>query len=224
MLGVDVVSGFLPLLKLHHRLDLARNVLLGPGGDIRFFHQLQEICLHPPTTDISPARRFPLSNLVDLINVDDPILGLADITIGPTNQLTHQVLNIATHIARFRKLGGIALDEGHPDQFGNRPNEVGFPHAGGTQKNHILFGVTRKILPLLRHSDVVIVVTKRNAEHLLRFVLPDDISVQIGLHLFWKIGEFKLLFLFLLGLGSGPVLSIGLKPCGLTHVRHVLPH
>src|SRR5690606_7662719 len=112
---------------------LARDVVRGPGGDLGLLHELQEVGLNPAPADITDGRVAGGRDLVDLVEVNDPELGLLDVTIGAADEIANEVLDITSDIARFRELGGVGLDEGHADQLGDAPNEVGLAHPGGTQ-------------------------------------------------------------------------------------------
>ena len=42
------------------------------------------------------------------------------------HQVAHEVLDVATDVAGFAKLGGVGFDEGHADQLGDVFYKIGF--------------------------------------------------------------------------------------------------
>ena len=77
-------------------------------------------------------------------------------------------------------------------------HEVRLAHAGGTEKDDVLFGVIelrRLLLIILRERahmvHVVVMIADRNREHLLRFVLPDDKAIEMRLDIARPVMEFE---------------------------------
>ena len=112
------------------------------------------------------------------------MLRAGDIAIRLLHQLAHEIVDIAAHIAGLAEFGGVGFDKRNADQLRDMANEVGFPHAGRSGDDHILFGILhRPGLPALRKAGqklrMVVVVAHRDGEDLLGFVLLDDEAVEV---------------------------------------------
>ena len=92
--GVDLdellVRVLAPALRRHRR-----------GGALQ---DLEQRLLHALTRDVARDRRVLglAGDLVDLVDVDDPGLGLLDVVVGRLDQLEEDVLDVLADVARLR--------------------------------------------------------------------------------------------------------------------------
>jgi len=91
MCFVLMVVGFFfaSLCEVHHRLDLAGNILGRTRRHLGLFHQFEQVGLHPATAHIAARHAGRSGNLVDFVNVDNAILRARDITVGKAYELPH---------------------------------------------------------------------------------------------------------------------------------------
>ena len=159
MLGVDGGGGLLATLRFHHGLDLARHVLRRANRHVSFFHELEQVCLDPPSADVARiclvARH---GNFVDLVQVNDAELCPLNVIVRSTIEFSHEVLHIGTDIASLGEFSRISLHEGHADQIGYTADEVGFSHPCRAYENNVLLGIVGGFLALQSQSDMVVVV------------------------------------------------------------------
>src|SRR6185436_9736009 len=69
----------------------------------RPFENLQERLLHAFTRHVACDRRVLIltTNLIDLVDVDDPLLRTFDVTIRSLQEFENDVLDVFTNVARF---------------------------------------------------------------------------------------------------------------------------
>ena len=168
-------------LHLHHRLHLAEQVGLAVEGDIGFLHELEQVDLHAAAGDIAAGEVLRGGDLVDLVDVDDAVLGQLDIAIGRLHEVAHEVLDIAADIAGLGKLRRVGLHERHADELGDAAHEVGFADAGGAEEDDVLLGVVAlaQLGAVEALAHVVVVVADGDGEDLLGVVLFDDEAVEV---------------------------------------------
>ena len=77
------------------------------GG--RALEDLEQRLLHAFAGDVTGDRRVLglAGDLVDLVDVDDPGLGLLDVVVGRLDQLQEDVLDVLTDVARLGERGGV---------------------------------------------------------------------------------------------------------------------
>ncbi len=178
--GVDGGGGFLtPLSEVHHGLNLAGDIVRGPRRHLGFLHQLEEIGLNSAPAHVPSGRIGGGGNLVDLIDVDDPVLRARHIAPGQAHEIAHHVLDIRAHVARLGELGRVGFDERDPDQVGGFADQKRLADARGSNEDDVLLGVIRGFLAIERQPHVVVVVAKGHAEHFLGFVLSDHKSIEV---------------------------------------------
>ena len=102
--------------------------------------------------------------VVDLIDIDDPVLGEFGVPMGGFDQVADKVFHIASDVARLGEFRRVRFYKWHADQAGDAPHEVGFSDAGRSQEQNILFGVVG--LPQLRTfqagAHMIVVVANRH--------------------------------------------------------------
>ena len=108
-------------LELERALELRLDVHGVAHGHLRLLHELEQRGLHPAPAHVPAAGDVAGGgDLVDLVDVDDAVLGELDVAIRAGDEVAHQVLHVAADVAGFAELGGVGLDEGDADQFGPR--------------------------------------------------------------------------------------------------------
>ena len=80
------------------------------GGALQ---DLEQRLLHALAGDVAGDRRVLAlaGDLVDLVDVDDPGLGLLDVVVGGLDQLEEDVLDVLADVARLGEGGGIGDGE-----------------------------------------------------------------------------------------------------------------
>jgi len=123
-------------------------------------------------------------DLVDLVDVNDPILRQLDIVVGLAQEVPHQILHIAADVTGFAEFGGIALDERHSELGGDKLDDIGLADTGRSIMR-TLFLIPPAISSKAACSscgaaDAVEVGTDLCGENRLGLVLLHDILVQVG--------------------------------------------
>ena len=103
------------------------------GGD-RAFDDLQEGLLHAFARHVAGDGGVLglAANLVDLVDVDDALLSLLDVTIGLLNEAQENVLHVLADVASLRQGRGVNDGERHVKQAGQAARQVGLTRARGT--------------------------------------------------------------------------------------------
>ena len=120
-------------------------------------------------------------NLVDLIHIDDPILGEFHIPVRLFDQIPNEVVHIMPNISGFGKFGGIGFDKRNPNQFGHIAHQVSLPHAGWAKKKDIGLEILRgfRLGIIETAADMVVVITNRHRKHTLGLLLLDYETVEV---------------------------------------------
>ena len=115
---------------------LRRNV-----GD-RAFQNLQQSLLHAFARDIAGDRRILVlaADLVDFVDIDDALLGAADIAVGGLQQLEDDVLDVLADVAGFGQRGGVDDGERHIQHAGQRLRQQRLAGAGRPDQQDVRFG------------------------------------------------------------------------------------
>ena len=120
------------------------------------------------------------ADLVDLIDVDDPLLALLDVAAGGLQELQDDVLDVLANVAGLGQGRRIHDREGNRQQFGQRLREQRLPGAGRTDQQDVrlreldIVAAARLLLDL----DPLVMVVDGHGELLLRALLADDVLVQ----------------------------------------------
>ena len=119
-------------------------------------------------------------NLVDLVDVDDPGLGLLDIVVALLKQLLDDVLHVLAHVTGLGQRGGVGDGEGHIEDARERLGQQGLAAAGRSDQQDVALcdlHVGRVLFPAPRPHALEVVVD-RHRQHLLGPVLADHVFVQ----------------------------------------------
>ncbi len=100
---------------------------------------LQESLLNSLPGDVAGDRRVLrlAGDLVDLVDVDDPLLGPLDVVVGGLEQLEQDVLDILTHIPGFGEGGRIGDSEWDVQLAGECLGEQRLAGPGGADQEDV---------------------------------------------------------------------------------------
>jgi hypothetical protein len=137
-------------------------------------------------------------DLVDLVDVDDPGLGLLHVVVGRLDQLEQDVLHVLADVPRLGERRGVGDRERDVQHLGERLREQRLPAAGRPEDHDV--GLLELDLRVLRADlDPLVVVVHRDRQDLLGGFLTDHVLVQERVDL---LGLGELLELELGGLGQ----------------------
>ena len=142
---------------------------------------LQQRLLHALAADVAGDRRVVrlARDLVDLVDVDDPALGAADVEVGGLDQAQKDVLDVLADVAGLGQRGGVGDGEGNVDDLGQRLRQERLAAAGGADQQDV--GLLQlDVAGDLAVGDALVVVVDRDREDLLGVVLADDVLVELG--------------------------------------------
>ena len=147
----------------------------------RSLEDLQQRLLHALAGHVARDRRVVrlARDLVDLVDVDDPGLGLLHVVVGGLDQLQEDVLDVLADVAGLRERGGVGDRERHVEDSRQRLREQRLAAAGRAQQQDV--GLLQLDLALLVGAgdlDALVVVVDRDRESALGLLLPDDVLVQ----------------------------------------------
>ena len=112
---------------------------LGWDRSDRSLENLEQGLLNAFPGDI-PGDRWVLGlagDLVDLVDVDDPLLGPLDVEVGRLDQLEEDVLDVLADVAGFGQSGGIGDGKGNVELAGQGLGEEGLAAPGGTDQEDV---------------------------------------------------------------------------------------
>jgi hypothetical protein len=183
---VDHALSLLSAAHLHQLLELSADVVGAASGDLGLLEELQKPGLHAATAHVAAHEVGRACDLVDLVEEDDAVLRQLNVAVRHANQLPHEVVDVPTHVARFGELGDVGFDERHPDELGDRAQEIRLPDARGPDQDQVLLDVVDRLALRaagVHSADVVVVVADRHGERFLGLILTDDEAVQVRFHL-----------------------------------------
>ena len=105
----------------------------------RALEDLQQRLLHALTGDVAGDRRVLAlaGDLVDLVDVDDPGLGLLDVEVGGLDQLEQDVLDVLADVAGLGQRGGVGDRERDVQHLGQRLGQIGLAAAGRADQQDV---------------------------------------------------------------------------------------
>ena len=119
-------------------------------------------------------------DLVDLVDVDDPLLALLDVAAGRLQQLEDDVLDVLADVAGLGQRRGVHDGEGDREHLGQRLGQQRLARARRADQQDVGLGqldvvpAARRLLDL----DALVVVVDRDGELLLGALLADDVVVE----------------------------------------------
>src|SRR6266852_8665835 len=169
--GVDLEELLVGVLAAALRRDVGDGAL----------QDLEQRLLHPFSRDVTGDGRVVrlARDLVDLVDVDDPALGAADVEVRGLDEPEQDILDVLAHVAGFRQAGGVGDREGDVEDLPQRLHQVGLAAAGGADQHDIRL-LQFDVADQLRRLDSLVVVVDGDREHALGVVLTDHVLVECG--------------------------------------------
>src|SRR5262249_54667936 len=145
---------------------------------------LEERLLYALTRHVARDRRVVglARDLVDLIDVDDPGLGLLDVEVGRLDQLEEDVLDVLADIAGLGQGRGVRDRERDVENARERLCEVRLPAARGAQQEDVRL-LELDVAVVGAHLDALVVVVDSDRERPLGLFLADDVVVELAVDL-----------------------------------------
>ena len=150
------------------------------GG--RALEDLQQRLLHAFAGDVAGDRRVVglARDLVDLVDVDDPRLGLLDVVVGGLDQLQEDVLDVLADVAGLGQRGRVGDREGDVEDPRQRLGEQRLAAAGRAEQQDVrLLQLDLGVVAVLAgHLDPLVVVVDGDRERPLGGLLADHVLLQ----------------------------------------------
>ena len=156
----------------------------------RALEDLEQRLLHTLAGHVARDRRVLglAGDLVDLVDVDDPGLGLLDVVVGGLDQLEEDVLDVFADVAGFGERGGVGDRERHLQHARQRLREQRLAAAGRADQQDVRLLQLDVGVAVRAGLHALVVVVDRDREDLLRLLLTDDVVVQVVVDL-TRLGE-----------------------------------
>ena len=150
-------------------------------GD-RALENLQQRLLHAFTRDVAGDRRVLVlaADLVDFVDVDDPLLALLDVAAGGLQQLEDDVLDVLADVAGLGQGRRVDDREGDGEELGEGLGEQRLAGAGRADEQDVALGQLDVVAAarLLLDLDALVVVIDGDGQLLLGPLLADDVLIQ----------------------------------------------
>ena len=160
-------------------------------GSNRAFHKLEKRLLHAFTAHIARDRgvfRFA-SDLVDLVDINNPALRLLHVILGALQKLQNDVFNIFAHIARFGQRGRIRHGKRNIQNTRQRLRQQGFTAACRPNQQNVRLGQL-DIPALLGVIEAFVMVVHGHREHTLGHRLTNHIVIKHTANFLWRRNPF----------------------------------
>ena len=116
-------------------------------------------------------------NLVDLVNVDDPLRGALHVVVCVLQQAQDDVLDVLAHVTRLGERRGIGDGKGNVEHLGQGPRQERLSGTGGPDEQDVAF-LELDAAQVRFGKEPFVVVVNRHGENFLRPLLSDDVGVQ----------------------------------------------
>ena len=145
----------------------------------RPFEDLQQSQLDAFARNVASDGRVIIltTDLIDLVDVDDPLLGFLDLVAGRLEQTQQNVLDVFPDVARFRKTGGIHDAKRNAKYSSKCLGEKRLSRSRRTDQQNIRL-LKLDVGTSLGEFESLVVLINRDREPFLRFVLPDHIFIE----------------------------------------------
>ncbi len=143
------------------------------------FEDLQQRLLHALTRYVASDRRVVrlASDLVDLVDVDDPALALGDVVFPRLQQANEDVLDVFTHVAGFGERRRIRDRERYLEDACERLREKRFADARRAQQHDVRL-LDLYVVHQVTVIDPLVVVVDGDGQGLLGELLADHVEVE----------------------------------------------
>ena len=150
----------------------------GRHRGLRALEDLQQRLLHALAGDVAGDRRVVglARDLVDLVDVDDPGLGLLDVVVGGLDQLEQDVLDVLADVAGLGQRGGVGDREGHVEDPRERLREQRLAAAGRAEQQDVGLLQLDVAVVGLHHLHALVVVVDGDRERALGGSCPTTYS------------------------------------------------
>ena len=141
---------------------------------------LEQRLLHALAGDIAGDRGVVrlAGDLIDLVDVDDALLGTGDVEIGGLDQPEQDVLHILADVAGLGEGGGVGDAERHIQDTGQRLGQQRLAAAGGADQQDVALAQLH-LVDLHPRGHALIVVVDRHREDPLGAGLPDHVRIEL---------------------------------------------
>ncbi len=141
---------------------------------------LQQGLLHALARDVAGDRGVAAlaPDLVDLVDVDDALLGGRDVVVGGLQQAHQDVLHVLAHVAGLGQGRGVGDGEGHVQEAGQGLGQQRLAGAGVAQQQDVALVDLDAVAGLLL-VDALVVVVDRDGEADLGLFLADHVLVEV---------------------------------------------
>src|SRR3954471_1022148 len=152
-------------------------------GD-RALEDLQQRLLHALARDVARDRRVVRlpRDLVDLVDVDDPGLGLLDVEVGGLDQLEEDVLDVLADVAGLGQRRRVRDRERDVEDARERLRQVRLSASRRAEQQDVRL-LQLDLAVLGAHLHALVVVVDRDRKGALRLLLGDDVLVERGVDL-----------------------------------------
>ena len=152
---------------------------LGRHRGDRALEDLQQRLLDALARDVARDRRVVrlARDLVDLVDVDDPGLGLLDVEVGGLDQLQQDVLYVLADVAGLGERCRVGDRERDVQDPRERLRQVRLPAAGRAEQEDVRL-LELDVVLARPHLDALVVVVDGDRERPLRDLLADHVLVQ----------------------------------------------
>ena len=147
-------------------------------GD-RALEDLQQRLLDALAGDVARDRRVVrlARDLVDLVDVDDPGLGLLDVEVGRLDQLEQDVLDVLADVAGLGQRGRVGDRERDVEDPRERLRQVRLAAARRAEQEDVRL-LQLDVVVGRAHLHALVVVVDGDGERALRGLLADHVLVQ----------------------------------------------
>ena len=141
---------------------------------------LQKRLLHALAGDVARDRRVIglAGDLVDLVDVDDPRLGLLHVEVGRLDQLQEDVLDVLADVARLGQRSRVGDRERNVEDPRKGLRQERLAATGGAEQEDVRLLELNLLVVRLGHLDALVVVVDGDRQRALRGLLSDDVLVQ----------------------------------------------
>ena len=117
-------------------------------------------------------------DLVDLVDVDDPGLGLLDVVVGGLDQLQEDVLDVLADVPGLGQRGGVGDRERDVQDLGEGLGEQRLAASGRAEQQDVRLLQLDVVLIGLHHLDALVVVVDGHRQAAFGLLLTDHVLVQ----------------------------------------------
>jgi len=152
---------------------------------------LEQGLLHALARDVAGDRRIAAlaGDLVDLVDVDDALLGRGHVVVRRLEQAHQDVLDVLAHVAGLGQGRGVGDGEGHVQETGQGLGQQRLAGAGGADEHDVAL-VDLHLVAGARLVDALVVVVDGHGQADLGLVLLDDVVVEVAADLL-GLGELR---------------------------------